>query len=87
MEKENIYLWKKRTKCEPVIVSEHALISNTTPFGDSASVVLTIVIWTRETGVFDGIWAELRLAGLVLSSIGLEFDKTGSSFIFLLSGE
>ena len=40
---------------ETVIGSVHALISKTTPFGDFPSVVLRMVISTRDTRLSDGI--------------------------------
>ena len=37
-------------KSLPVVISVHALMSSTTPFGDCPLVVWTMVISTRDTG-------------------------------------
>ena len=70
----------------PVVISVQARISRTTPFGDSPSVVRTIVISRRDTGVFDGVCVESNRAGFVVSSFGLELVKIGLSLILLSPG-
>ena len=59
---------------------------STTPFGDSPSVVRTMVISTRDTGVLSGVFASSTFAGLLLSSLGLTVDSMGLSLTFLPSG-
>ena len=57
-----------------------------TPFGDSPSVVRTIVISTRDTSVPDGMRLESTVAGFFLSSVGLVSLEIGAALIFLPSG-
>ena len=57
-----------------------------TPFGDSPSVVLRIVISTRETGLPAGMRLEPTLARFFLSSAGLVALKIGAALILLPSG-
>ena len=69
----------------PVVISVQALMSRTTPLGDSPSVVRTIVISRRDTGVLEGICVISKLAGFVVSSFGLVLDKIGLSLILFPS--
>ena len=81
---------EKCEKCEkywPVEGSVQALISRTTPFGDSPSVVRTTVISRRATGWFDGVCVESNEAGFFLSSFGLELVKIDLPLIGFPSGE
>ena len=78
---------EQRLEYEPVVASVQAFISKTTPFGDSPLVVRTMVISTRDIGVFDGICDESSSAGFFLSSFGLELLKIGLSLILFPSGE
>ena len=52
-------------------------MSNTTPLGEFPSVVLLIVISTRDTLVSEGISLDSSVAGFDLSSLGLEEDRIG----------
>jgi hypothetical protein len=69
----------------PVVISVQALMSRMTPLGDSPSVVRTIVISRRDTGVLEGISVISKLAGFVVSSFGLVVDKIGLSLILFPS--
>ena len=67
--------------------SMHAFTLKTTPFGDSLSVVFTIVTSTLDTGLSDGILSESTVAGFDLSSFGLSVDCIGLGFSFDPLGE
>ena len=54
--------------------------------GASPSVVRTIVISTRDTGVPDGMRLESTVAGFFLSSVGLVSLEIGAALILLPSG-
>ena len=62
-------------------------MSKMTPFGDRPSVVLIILISTRETGVLDGICAASNSAGLLGLPPGLIDDRIGVVLIWLPFGE